>query len=80
MHQQVFFSSCILFMCISIDLFHITVCIIHLVRTTAQFCSLYRQESLAAGIAKVGLIRFAPQSELMTATFVLVYSGATHVR
>ena len=59
-HQKMFFSSCILFICITINWFHIMVCIIHLVRTTAHFSSLHRQESLATGIAKVSLVRFAP--------------------
>lgn len=42
-------------------LFQVTVCIIHLVRTTARFHSLYRQEGLAPGIAKVDSVQFPPQ-------------------
>ena len=57
---KVFFSSCIRFMCITFNRSHLTVCIIHIVRTTTHFLFLYGRESLATGIAKVCLVRFAP--------------------
>ena len=58
--QKVFFSSCIPFMCITFNWFHVMVCIIHIVRTRPHSRSLYGQESLATGIAKVSLVRLAP--------------------